>query len=101
MPPSNETASRFSTCMAAAFPDGPICGAPTTALLSLTCAAEHYRLVATCDEHTAAARELTRPGALASCALCEDLTGVDEPMTLAVIDPFIAQMTLTAMASAS
>jgi hypothetical protein len=87
-PPADETAQRFATCAAHASPGGPRCGQPTTRLLILTCRAEHGKLVSTCDEHAAIARELTGSGALSVCGLCEDLTGTAEPMTIAGIEPW-------------
>lgn len=84
----NQAAPQFSTCAAHALPGGPRCGEPTTRLLVLTCAAEHGKLVSTCDVHAATAQGLTEPGALSVCGLCEDLTGTAEPMTIASVEPW-------------
>jgi hypothetical protein len=85
--PLSETAKRFSACMADAFPGRSQCGDPTTTLLVLTCDAQHWRWVSVCDDHAAVAAELAEPGAIGTCALCEDLTGTDEPMTVATVEP--------------
>jgi hypothetical protein len=85
-PPLNETAERYSRCMADAWPGGPTCGGTATLLLVLTCGARHCRLVAACNVHAAIAKGLTEPGALSPCALCEDLTGTAEPMILASVE---------------
>jgi hypothetical protein len=87
-PVGGKTVQRFATCAANAFPGGPRCGEPTTRLLILTCAAEHGKLVSTCDVQAAIAEELTEPGALSVCGLCEDVTGTAEPMTIASVEPW-------------
>ncbi len=86
--PSGGTAQRFATCAALASPGGPRCGEPTSRLLMLTCAAEHGKLAGTCELHATIAQELTQPGALSVCGLCEDLTGTAEPMTIAGVEPW-------------
>src|SRR3954451_6879484 len=48
----------------------------------------HCRLVAACNVHAAIAQDLTDPGALSPCALCEDLTGTAEPTTLPSVEPW-------------
>ena len=80
--------SRFSTCAAHDSPGGPRCGEPTTRLLVLTCADGHGKLVSTCDVHAAIAQELTEPGAVSVCGLCEDVTGTAEPMTIVSVEPW-------------
>jgi hypothetical protein len=46
------------------------------------------KLVSTCDAHAAIAQDLSEPGALSVCGLCEDLTGTAEPMTIASVEPW-------------
>ena len=84
----DETAPNFSTCAANASPGGLRCGEPTTLLLVLTCRAEHGKLASTCDLHAAIAQDLSEPGALSVCGLCEELTGTAEPMTIASVEPW-------------
>jgi hypothetical protein len=86
--PLDETTERFATCAAYVSPGGPRCGEPTTRLLVMTCAAEHGKLASTCDVHAAVAQELTEPGAVSVCGLCEDLTGTAEPMTIVSVEPW-------------
>ncbi len=86
--PSGETTERFATCAAHVTPGGPRCGQPTTRLLIMTCAAEHGKLAGTCDVHAAVAQELTEPGAVSVCGLCEDVTGTAEPMTIVSVEPW-------------
>ncbi len=80
--PSGGTAQRFATCAALASPGGPRCAEPTTRLLILTCAAEHGKLAGSCEVHATIAQELTQPGALSVCGLCEDLTGSTPAMVI-------------------
>ncbi len=87
--PLSPTATRHATCGANAEPGGDeLCGEPTTLLVFLTCDRRHARLVPCCDDHTRIALALREPGAITSCLLCEELTGVDEPMTISSVEPW-------------
>jgi hypothetical protein len=54
----------------------------------MTCPAEHGKLAGTCDVHAAVAQELTEPGTVSVCGLCEDVTGTAGPMTIVSVEPW-------------